>query len=208
MTMSRALMLAMTGCKIPQEMSCARMNGECGDIVIKRTAFLHNTTGRMATNHISTMALMESQTQAPAIVDSQRRRGYTRCLVDSKNGQADTPESVIISVDAAWCLAEKPKRGERERGEKGKKDGNEGEKRGVSFAFCLARWLRGKGYCKDGKVSKCGQGKIGWWASRDIPVLGSLAWCQQRIDLCWAIGKVLDQRRTLAVAKLPRTQSI
>jgi hypothetical protein len=52
------------------------------------------------------------------------------------------------------------------------------------------------------------KGKIGWWASRDIPVLGSLAWCQQRIDLCWAIGKVLDQRRTLAVAKLPRTQSI
>jgi len=53
------------------------------------------------------------------------------------------------------------------------------------------------------------KGKVGKWASRDIPVLESLAWCQRCIDFCWATRylKVLDQRRTLAVAKLPDTQS-
>jgi hypothetical protein len=33
MIISRGFMLAMTGCKIPWEISCARMNGECGDVV-------------------------------------------------------------------------------------------------------------------------------------------------------------------------------
>jgi len=33
MTMNRALMLAMTNTTGPREISCARMNGECGDIV-------------------------------------------------------------------------------------------------------------------------------------------------------------------------------
>jgi hypothetical protein len=51
------------------------------------------------------------------------------------------------------------------------------------------------------------KGEIVWWESRDFPVFGSLAWCQQCIDFCWAIAKVLDQRRTLAVAKLPDTRS-
>jgi hypothetical protein len=52
------------------------------------------------------------------------------------------------------------------------------------------------------------KGKIGQWANRDFPVLGSLTWSQQSIDFCWAIRKVLDQRRTLAVAKVPGTQSL
>jgi hypothetical protein len=53
------------------------------------------------------------------------------------------------------------------------------------------------------------KGKIGQWAlaSPDIPILGSLAWCQQRINCCRAITKVLDQRRMLAVAKLPGSRS-
>ena len=53
------------------------------------------------------------------------------------------------------------------------------------------------------------KGKIGQWASPDIPVLqgGSLACCQQCINCCRAITKVLDQGRMLAVAKLPGTRS-
>jgi hypothetical protein len=50
------------------------------------------------------------------------------------------------------------------------------------------------------------KGKIGQLASRDFPVLESLAWSQQSIHFCWAIREVLDQRRTLAVAKVPGTQ--
>jgi hypothetical protein len=120
-------MLAMTGCKIPQEISSARMNGKCGDIVSRgcraeacaastddglvrpfgnievataevllnllervdlrtvhmnkiigdkygsRTNRLHQCsfiTPCMTTNRLSTMAWMESPTQAPAIVDA------------------------------------------------------------------------------------------------------------------------------------------
>jgi hypothetical protein len=36
MTMTRALMLAMRGFKIPREISCTRMNVECGDILVSR----------------------------------------------------------------------------------------------------------------------------------------------------------------------------
>jgi len=44
MTMSsRALMLAMTGCRIPREISCARMNGECGDMVSRAEACVAST---------------------------------------------------------------------------------------------------------------------------------------------------------------------
>ena len=45
------------------------------------------------------------------------------------------------------------------------------------------------------------------WVSRHIPVLGSLAWHQQRIDFRWAIKKVFDERCTLAVVNLPGTRS-
>jgi hypothetical protein len=38
MIMSRAFKLAITGCKIPRETSCARMNGECGDVVSRAEA--------------------------------------------------------------------------------------------------------------------------------------------------------------------------
>jgi hypothetical protein len=38
MAMSRALIQAMTGCEIPWETSCGRMNRECGDIVSRAEA--------------------------------------------------------------------------------------------------------------------------------------------------------------------------
>jgi hypothetical protein len=70
------------------------------------------------------------------------------------------------------------------------------------------RHLNGKGRNETIAITTAidSKGKIEQWASRDFPVLGSLAWCQQCIDFCWAIKKVLDQRHTLVVVKLLGTR--
>ena len=51
------------------------------------------------------------------------------------------------------------------------------------------------------------KGELGQWTSHDTAMLGSLAWYQLCIDLCWAIRRALDQRCTPAVAMLLDTRS-